>query len=62
MGLDVPQDMDGSVVSEVFDAESDPAIRSVGFRDPLVPPTGAGDDTQLSAEAEQRLQEIGYLE
>ncbi|MDS0300276.1 alkaline phosphatase family protein [Halogeometricum sp. S1BR25-6] len=63
MGLDVPSDMDGSVVSEIFEAGSDPATREVRTRRPLdAAEEGRDSSEQLSEEAQNRLEDIGYLE
>jgi predicted AlkP superfamily phosphohydrolase/phosphomutase len=63
MGLDVPQDMDGSVVADVFTVDSRPATQSVNYRSPLVTSDAAAHaDDELSDEAQRRLEDIGYLE
>lgn len=64
LGLDVPSDMDGSVVSEAFEEGSDPATRSVRTRRPLDAATERrqSSDDGLSDEAQNRLEDIGYLE
>ncbi|PHQ40806.1 hypothetical protein Z052_18215 [Halorubrum sp. C191] len=59
MGHEIPTDMDGEPVLEVFRSGSDPAERAVETRPPL------GDATQqdeLGEDVEDRLADIGYLE
>lgn len=60
MGHDVPTDMDGTVVEEVFDTESEPGRREVEYRDPL-PSLGDGV-AGIDESVEDRLEQIGYLE
>lgn len=61
LGLDVPSDMDGTPVLDVFAADSEASSRSVVTRSPL---PMLGDDARpgLDDDVEQRLEEIGYLE
>lgn len=59
MGHEVPTDMDGEPVVEVFNSSSDLAERTVESRPPL------GETTQrdeLAEDVEDRLSDIGYLE
>jgi len=60
MGLTVPTDLDGVVVEEVFDAESDPGRRVVEYRDPL--PGRGTSSKEIDESVEDRLEQIGYLE
>ena len=63
MGLDVPWDMDGSVVTEVFADGSEPASQPVRTQRPLdAASTRDGPRDDLSDEAQNRLEDIGYLE
>jgi hypothetical protein len=63
MGHEIPADMDGAPVTEIFAAGSDPAERSVKTRAPL-PALDADKPTrgELDDEVEDRLADIGYLE
>jgi predicted AlkP superfamily phosphohydrolase/phosphomutase len=63
MGHDIPADMDGFPVREIFEEDSDPAERPVRTRPPL--PALDEDQSQredLDEEVEDRLADIGYLE
>jgi len=59
LGLAVPNDMDGTVLSEAFDPESEPGQRAVEYREPL---PERGNDRGLTQTVENRLEQIGYLE
>lgn len=60
LGLEVPTDMDGNPVTEVFSSDSDTGTRSVTTRDPL---TGQGDAAnEIGDDVKDRLEQIGYLE
>jgi len=62
MGLDVPEDMDGSPLTDVFRSDSDPGSRNVQTRIPLAEAGDRGQRDELSDETQSRLQDIGYLE
>jgi predicted AlkP superfamily phosphohydrolase/phosphomutase len=65
MDLEVPEDMDGSVITDVFGEGTAAASRSIRTRSPL-PERGDGaprrEPEKLSDEAAERLEDIGYLE
>ena len=63
MGSDIPDDMDGRVLTDIFEPDSDLAKRSIRFR-----PTGETHDTKHLAlskndeeQIESRLRQLGYL-
>jgi predicted AlkP superfamily phosphohydrolase/phosphomutase len=60
MGHEVPSDMDGDPVTEIFSEGSEPAERDVTERTPL-PEQGALSQ-ELDEDVEDRLEQIGYLE
>jgi predicted AlkP superfamily phosphohydrolase/phosphomutase len=60
MGLDVPTDMDGDVVTGIFAPDSTPGKDDVTFREPL--PEIGESDAGLDESVEDRLERIGYLE
>ena len=59
MDLAVPNDMDGSPVTDVFTDDSDPGQREVEIRAPL---TQDEREQKLDENVQNRLEEIGYLE
>jgi len=60
LGMEIPEDMDGRVVGELFEAGSEPAARTVRKREPIrVDPAVASPSEQ--AELTQRLESLGYL-
>lgn len=59
MGHEIPTDMDGEPVMEVFAKGSEPAEREVEMRRPLAEQGSRG---QLDEDVEDRLADIGYLE
>jgi predicted AlkP superfamily phosphohydrolase/phosphomutase len=66
MGLPVPEDTDGKVLKEIFQADSDAAQRPVRyFRGPekeSIPAAPAGLSTEEQEEVKERLRGLGYLE
>ena len=65
MGLEVPEDMDGSVITDVFEEDTPAASRSVRIRSPLPErheDASRTESAELSGEATDRLEDIGYLE
>jgi predicted AlkP superfamily phosphohydrolase/phosphomutase len=60
MGLEVPNDMDGEVVTEAFAPGSAPSEREINVRDSL--PEIGTVGSELDASVEDRLERIGYLE
>jgi hypothetical protein len=62
MGHEIPADMDGSPVTEIFAEGSEPAERPVETRRPLPDLDEDQSRRELDEEVEDRLADIGYLE
>jgi predicted AlkP superfamily phosphohydrolase/phosphomutase len=68
LGIPVPEDMDGRILTELFDEEflaSHPVRYSRSDAPPSSPETGAGgdyDDDEDEAKVKERLRSLGYLE
>jgi predicted AlkP superfamily phosphohydrolase/phosphomutase len=60
MGHEVPTDMDGDPVTDIFEEGSEPDERSVETRRPLA--GQGGTEAELDEDVEERLEQIGYLE
>jgi|GEM_PF-4410693 hypothetical protein len=60
MGHAIPSDMDGSAITDVFAAESEPGNRAVETRRPLA--SQGSQSKELDDNVEERLSDIGYLE
>jgi predicted AlkP superfamily phosphohydrolase/phosphomutase len=61
LGLSCPNDMDGVAIKEIFEPLSEPALREVVFRDPLLKAYPGGSYETEESSVINQLKALGYL-